>query len=102
MLSKGLMAEASGGRRKTAPKSYDLHHVHADAPRDVRLERVLAPNLAAALNMAARLFPDTAILRIRKTPPRPRVDAYPDARFIKGVFHPVCTDEQPLGPAPAD
>ena len=102
MLSKDLMAETPGGRRKTALASYNLHYVHADAPRDVRLERVLAPNLAAALNMAARLFPDTTILRIRKTPPRPRVDAYPGARFIRGTFHPVRTDEQPPGPSPAD
>ena len=102
MLSKDLMAGAPGGRRKAAPASYNVHYVHADAPRDVRLERVLAPNVAAALNMAAELFPDATIVGIRKTPPRRRVDVYPDARFIRGAFHPSHTDDQPPGPSPAD
>ncbi len=100
MLSKDLMAEAPGGRRKAALTSFNVHYVHPDAPRDVRLERVLAPNLAAALNMAAGLFPDTTIVGLRKTPPRPRMDTYPDARFIRGAFHPSHTDDQPPGPTP--
>ncbi len=102
MLSKDLMADPLDRRRKTALATYNVHHVHADAPRDVRLDRVLAPNLAAALNMAAKLFSDTTILRIHKTPPRPRMDRYPDARFIRGAFHPVRYDDQGPQPLPAD
>ena len=102
MLSKDLMAEAPGRRREATPASYNVHYVHADAPRDVRLERVLAPNLAAALNMAADLFSDATILRIRKSPPRPRMDTYPDARFIKGSFLSSSDDDQKPGPTPGD
>ena len=102
MLSKDLMTESRDDGRKTVLASYNIHFVHPDAPRNVRLERLLAPNLAAALNMADGLFPDATILRIHKTPARPRMDDYPDARFIKGAFHPSRTDDQPAQAPPAD
>jgi hypothetical protein len=102
MLSKDLMAEGRDQHRKAALASYNVHFVHADAPKNVRLERLLAPNLAAALNMADGLFPETTILRIHKALPRPRMDTYPDARFIKGAFLPVRNDDQSSQPSPAD
>ena len=102
MLSKDLMAEVPGGRLKAALTSYNVHYVHAEAPGDVRLERVLAPNVAAAFNMADELFPRATILRIRKTPPHPQMNAYPDARFIRGAFHPFHNDDQPPAPSPAE
>ena len=74
---------------------YLIHLAPRSAPEEHRVECVTARNEAHAREMAAYLFADSVILRVR--PERRRAAAYPDARFIKGEFLPTADAELMAG-----
>ena len=104
MLSKDLMEQDpdAGGRRKAILDIYRVLYVRPDTLRDVRLDHVLAPSPAAAFTTASRLFPGAIILDIHPARKPRRANDYPDARFIRGKFHPVRNDDAPHKPPPAE
>jgi len=76
---------------------YVVHLARRSTPEEHRIEHVSARNEAHALEMAAYLFAECLVLRVR--PERRRATAYPDARFIKGEFLPTAEADLMAGAA---
>lgn len=77
---------------------YVVHLARRSTPEEHRIEHVSARNEAHALEMAAYLFAESLVLRVR--PERRRATAaYPDARFIKGEFLPTAEADLLAGAA---
>lgn len=91
MPSKDPAQEARASDRSPAgtPGPYSVFHVRRNAPEEIHIDRIDAPDQDAARQIAQRLFRDSTILHIRREIDPEEIGEsgdYPSARFIRGEF----------------
>ena len=68
---------------------YAIYYIENDAPDELRIGMVSAPNLTIAHRVAEMQFINSRIDQVKElTPPEEEV-RYPGARFINGEFRPT-------------
>ncbi|MEX2449630.1 MAG: hypothetical protein WD407_02130 [Rhodospirillales bacterium] len=80
------------GSRGGSEKIFTVIHVERTAPEAICFDLIAAKDQRNANEAAKRLFPHSTILRVAAK--ESAETAYPDARFIKGEFHPVKRTEE--------
>ena len=91
-----MAATTSKSRKGAAVASYLVQMVRQSFPDDRCAVVVRAQDADTARRLAAERFPDHRVLKARKDDGRHKVDAYPDARFIKGQFLSQTFSDEPV------
>jgi len=79
-------------------EAFSVFHIRRNAPEQIHIDIVTAPNESAARDIALKKFQDSTILRISGRDAPARGNGYPSARFIHGEFRAATpTDDWVLG-----